>query len=1031
MKKTNRQKKWKYLTIIIWIFFLVAAFIGCYSLNSISVYNTARTELTNQAEIISRHFPTLVDTDYYSRVYLSKRLLSEIKAVSFALENYDDIGQADDFLKDIVNTTEIKNLLIYDRDGNIVFGSGGTADIPIKPDFIPALLDSKEYELAESSFNSGDRYLTVTYLLGADYNSILWGVKDKWLVYANDIYPDTLKNVVESLNWNHALQDISISRDGTVLAVSERDGCVLSYSDPDAKGKPLEDLNLTIAGNDKALSASQLLEAFPQAGEVKEIRLDSVRYYATRMNMDTDLFLMMFPVEKIEREIFSETAIIMAAIAFFTFIGVLYLFCLASSPVEQSQSHNEQKGRSLALTGSLKVFTILAVILIFVLSLYLETHLRFSRMFQYTSSTAESVMQKKSDSDKMLSEFSTWSERGNLEKSRIVRCIVQHTDQKRVDRQYITDLAERLNVKSIYVFDKEGKVSVTNAPYDGIILDKDSPFHALLEGTESVIRKPDQEELSGEGMQEAGVMMLDENNLVAGAVVIANDAVFNVSADLNFDAVFQRVFLKDNTVVIAVDSENMKVQFFAQVDGSFLVSDQLSLDYSDKDIKDLGLDEKVIRDHFNGELFAIDNQYFASIRRNGNSFLMVLSPLVFIDTVHFLFVIYATVAALLFYFLLIFVAGRFKTVPAEDSGADDKQAAEKQKEALSAPNTDKDEDDVLTLLESLTNENDPDFKERWPSDGKKWSAKTPLEKFSTVVKLTCIISLVLVFINVAVAGKDSIFYYSFSGEWNSGINLYSITSCIIVVFVLILLKEILHVILYWIATTTDRKGETICLLLNSFSGYILFIAGVIIILLTIGVDLTTMSLTAGVAGIIFGIGCQNIVADILAGIIMTFEGVVCAGDFVLYKGASALVQSVGVRTTTLKWHGEIKVVRNNEFKDFVNIPDEAICRVVGYLSIDLKESINRVESIINKELPLIHKNLCEAIGYEIERPLYRGVQSIENSGITLSFAVFCKGRDSAFMNRQVNRELLLMCERNGICLAMPQIVINEPKNREG
>jgi len=56
-----------------------------------------------------------------------------------------------------------------------------------------------------------------------------------------------------------------------------------------------------------------------------------------------------------------------------------------------------------------------------------------------------------------------------------------------------------------------------------------------------------------------------------------------------------------------------------------------------------------------------------------------------------------------------------------------------------------------------------------------------------------------------------------------------------------------------------------------------------------------MSLTAGVAGVIFGIGCQNTVADIIAGILMVFEGVACAGDFVSYNGKFGVITTIGLR----------------------------------------------------------------------------------------------------------------------------------------
>ena len=1027
MKKNNGMKKWKLLIIVVWILFLAASGIGCVSMQRSAVFDKAKTELTNQAEIVSRQFTSLVDTNFYARGVFYDRLIPEVKAISFVLENYDDIDQAKGFLENIVSTTEIKNLWIYDRKGNILFRSGAAPEPEPEPNEISSLLDSKAYELIESNFDENDRYQSATYLLENNSNDLLWGVKDRWLIYAKDILSDELQDVVQFFNWDQTLQDVSVSRGGTVLAVSETEGLVLSYSDASARGKPVEELNIKLPGEKTAATADRLLNAFSQTGEITKIEVDSVPCYATRMNIDKDLFLLMCPAEAIEKEVWLATVILMAPLLIITGIGVLYAFCLTADDLEQLKQAGERKGGLKVSTGKLKVFAILAVVLVFVVSAYLETHFIYSRMFQYTSTTAEEVLQKKILTDAMLKELNEWQQKGNLEKSRIARSGIQYAPEGKLDRQYVSDLADRLKADALYVFDKQGKVSLTNAPYDGYVIGEDSPLHVLLEGADSVVLQPDQKKTSDEVRQEAGVTMIDDSNRVAGAVVIANSTIPLSSDSLSYDNVFQRVFLKDDSVVIAVDSNNMTIQYFAQVDGSLIVSDQYAFDYSQIDAAELGLDKNLIKDHFNGEMFVINNQYFASVRRSDDAFLMVMHPLVFIDSGNLLSALYVTVAALLFFIVLTCMTGRFEKLSEEVLGEIDRQEAEKEKAKSSPqdPDEDKAADDMIVVLERLAHREKYGFEKRWPSDGKKWKDKTPMEKYSTAVKLICFTAFVLLVVRVVVAGKDSILYYSFNGEWNSGINLYSITSGIISIILLFLLREIIHKILYLIARAASSKGETICHLLNSFTGYILFIAGVFIILGTLGVDVTTLSLTGGVAGVIFGIGCQNIVSDILAGIIMAFEGVACAGDFVSFNGKLGTIQSIGIRTTRLKWFGEITLVRNNEFKNYINMPAEDTTRVTVDLSIDLRESITRIESIIEKELPVIRDAICETTDDSVKLK-YRGVQSIGENGKKLGFAIYCKGMNYGWIRRLLNRELLLMCERNGIQLAMPQIVINEP-----
>ena len=1020
MKNHSKMKKWKLLIIAVWILFLVAAGFGCISLQRSTVLQKAKTELTNQAETISGQFNSLVDTNFYSRAVFYDRLIPEVKAISLVLENYDDVDQAKAFLENIVSTTEVKNLWIYDRKGNILFGSGAAPEPKPEPGDISSVLDSKSYELIEGNYDENDRYRTTTYYLEDDSNGLLWGVKDRWLIYAKDNLSDELKNVVQFFDWNHTLQDVSVSRGGAVLAVSKTEGCVLSYSDPSAKGKAVEELNIKLAGEKTAATVDRLLEAFSGTGEVTEIEVDSVRYYATRMNIDNDLFLLMCPSETIENEIRFATIILMAPLALITGIGVLYAFCLTADELEQSK----KAGRKVSI-GKLKLFAILAVFLVLVISVYLETHLVYSRMFEYTSTTAEDVLQKKKLSDEMLKEIKGWYQKGNLEKCRVARCGIQYAAPEKADRQYISDLADRLNISYLFVFDKQGKVSVTNAPYDGFIITEESPLHALLEGVESVVMQIDTENISDDIIEGAGVTMIDDSKRVAGAVVIANKTAPLISDGLSFESAFQRAFLKDNAAVLAIDSNNMTVQYFGQVDGSLLVSEQYSFDQVDA--AELGLDKNLIRDQFNGEMLAADQEYFASVRRSDDAFLVVMHPLVFIDSNNLLSVLFATASALLYFIVLILMTGRLAKISEEEPGETELQEAEKNqaKSAAQDPDEDKAESEMIALLGKLANREKFDFENRWPSDGKKWKDKTPMEKFSTAVKVICLTVLALIAVRVAVTGKDSVLYYTFNGEWSSGVNLYSITSCIISIILLFLLREIIHKILYLIARASKSKGETICSLLNSFMGYILFIAAVFIILGTFGVDVSTLSLTAGVAGVIFGIGCQNVVADILAGIIMAFEGVACVGDFVSYNGRFGVIQSIGVRTTKLRWYSEITNVRNNEFKNYIKMLGEETSRITVDLCVDLREPLTRIEGIIEKELPGIRAALCEKVGGNAKLK-YRGVQGIGDSGKRLSFAIYCKGIYFGRAKRLLNRELLLMCERNDIRLAMPQIVVNEP-----
>ena len=81
-------------------------------------------------------------------------------------------------------------------------------------------------------------------------------------------------------------------------------------------------------------------------------------------------------------------------------------------------------------------------------------------------------------------------------------------------------------------------------------------------------------------------------------------------------------------------------------------------------------------------------------------------------------------------------------------------------------------------------------------------------------------------------------------------------------------------------------------------------------------------------------------------------------------------------------------------------------------------------SILEEELPKIHNKLCEISGSEVGGPKYRGVSKITESGVVLSFSIYCKGMYYGWLQRMLNRELKLMCERRDIRIAMNQMVLH-------
>lgn len=96
--------------------------------------------------------------------------------------------------------------------------------------------------------------------------------------------------------------------------------------------------------------------------------------------------------------------------------------------------------------------------------------------------------------------------------------------------------------------------------------------------------------------------------------------------------------------------------------------------------------------------------------------------------------------------------------------------------------------------------------------------------------------------------------------------------------------------------------------------YVFLVLGVIIILQTLGFDLTTLTVLAGALGVGIGFGLQNIVNNFVSGLIILTERPIQVGDRVEVGGTEGNVVRIGGRSTTIQTNDNIHlIIPNSEF----------------------------------------------------------------------------------------------------------------------
>jgi small-conductance mechanosensitive channel len=93
--------------------------------------------------------------------------------------------------------------------------------------------------------------------------------------------------------------------------------------------------------------------------------------------------------------------------------------------------------------------------------------------------------------------------------------------------------------------------------------------------------------------------------------------------------------------------------------------------------------------------------------------------------------------------------------------------------------------------------------------------------------------------------------------------------------------------------------------------YVLLLLGFLVILQTVGINLTTLNVLAGAIGIGVGFGLQNVASNFISGLIILFERPVKVGDRIVVDTIDGRVTAIGARSTTVRTNDNVTIIVPN------------------------------------------------------------------------------------------------------------------------
>ncbi len=263
---------------------------------------------------------------------------------------------------------------------------------------------------------------------------------------------------------------------------------------------------------------------------------------------------------------------------------------------------------------------------------------------------------------------------------------------------------------------------------------------------------------------------------------------------------------------------------------------------------------------------------------------------------------------------------------------------------------------------------------------------------------------------------DAIDIFTKAENFNAYLRSASYIVCIFSISYVI--RGLIKLLFQW-----SKHGLSMMSLLCSFIKYISAIIILFFILSAFGVNTSALLAGLGILSLIVGLAIQPLLQDIIAGLFVVFEKTYDVGDVVVVDSFRGTVIEIGIRTTKLQdAGGDIKVINNSDIRTLVNMTSE-LSMAISEVDIEYSESLERVEKVIEENLERIKKKIPSIV----EGPYYKGVVQLGVNGITIRLVAKCLEGDKFQTQRDMNRQIKLIFDANGVGIPFAQMVVHHAK----
>ena len=563
-------------------------------------------------------------------------------------------------------------------------------------------------------------------------------------------------------------------------------------------------------------------------------------------------------------------------------------------------------------------------------------------------------------------------------------------------RDYLERLCGAMGCEYAMLYDTDGNEILSSRDYVDFTLgsteeDEMYPFRRLLQGVETWTAAPARDRITGRELQKIGVRMAVPGSNRYGALILTLDPEILTKEDVLFDgSALIRMITPSDAICFSVNRE------------TGVISQASDAGMNGAQAANYGISEALMRDNDTCGLTSGGRNWYGASRVIGQEVWFYCVQGNVLQEGILGFAAQGAAASLVFLGLLLTVLLWGYTRKNYDHYSTiGQEVVRHQTVEIVAP-----DGQINRTMEQAM---------RWGSSGYRWRNMTPGGKARRVFLAGLLVTVLTALVLLVTSGElgSSIIGFILSGHWDRGMNLFALTAAMMLAGGALMVVLVLKLAVQLICLSVGTKGETVLRLLLNLTQYI-----VLFMVLFYGFNFFGLD-TSGLLGVMaflslaVSLGARDIVADILAGITIVFEGEYEVGDIVEIGGCRGKVMEIGARSTKLMVMGDnVRIINNRDVKNVLNMT-----RYNSWYAMELNISsecpVEKLEEILQRELPAIGRRAKKIIS----GPVYKGVEAVGKGSFRIKILAECREDHYRRVQRFLNREVQLLVMREEIPMA--------------